>query len=170
MSTTLWISVPEIRKKLESPLFGNRYIGVFSGNSVFNENLGYMMNSISLPTFTYNAKEQYIGGVNTTIVNLFQQGQLDITVYNTGVEYKSFYDWGELHYNQTTKCYGYMEDIYAELSIYEFDRKADVVLQHQFHKCSLYTFGGIQLTYEEASQVETFQVSLQFRSYSLKKA
>ena len=37
MSTTLWISVPEIRKKLESPLFGNRYIGIFSGNSVFNE-------------------------------------------------------------------------------------------------------------------------------------
>lgn len=166
----MWLDIDNIKDLIKSPLFGNRYVAVFSGNDVFsNKNFGYMVNNITLPTYVYNAKQQYIGGINTIVVNMFEQGQLDMTVYNTGDEYNTIYKWGEKHYNQKTRCYGYMNDIYAELRIYEYDRASNIVLTHIFEKCNLYTYGGLQLTYEESTQIETFQVSLQYRSYRLEK-
>ena len=170
MSLSLWKDMDEARVMLSSPLFANKYIGVWS-KSVFDgkENFGYMMSNISFPQFTYNAKEQYIGGVNISIVNLFEQGQLEITVYNTGDEFNTIYQWGEKHYNQKTRCYGYMDDIYAELVIYEFDRAANKIMEHKFHRCSLYTYGNVTLSYEEAQQVETFQMGIKYNSYELIK-
>ena len=161
---SLWKTIPEIRKLLESPLFANRYVGLFTPESIFG-NIGYMMNSINFPTFSYNTRQQYIGGVMTNVTNLYEQGTVDLTIYNTGEEFHNIYTWGEMHYNQKKRTYGYMNDIYAELKIYEYDRAANKVLEHRFHKCSLYTYGGIQLSYEEAQQVETFQTVLHFRSY-----
>lgn len=172
MSLSLWKDMDEARVMLSSPLFANKYVGVWTG-SVFGDGkstkFGYMMSNISFPQFTYNAKEQYIGGVNVSIVNLFEQGQLEITVYNTGEEFNKIYQWGEKHYNQRTRCYGYMNDVYAELDIFEFDRAANKVLEHKFHKCSLYTYGNVTLSYEDAQQVETFQMGIKYNAYELIK-
>ena len=161
---SLWKTIPEIKELLKSPLFANKYVGTFTPEPIFG-NVGYMMNSLTLPTFTYNTRQQYIGGIKTPITTMYEQGTIDLTIYNTGSEYHNIYRWGEMHYNQHTRSYGYMEDLYAELTIYEYDRSANNIIAHLFHKCSLYTYGAIQLTYEEANQVETFQVALHFRNY-----
>lgn len=164
------VDIDSARTLLQSALFSNRYLGIFTGSVFGNNNkFGYMMSNISFPQFTYNAKEQYVGGVNVSVVNLFEQGQLEITVYNTGKELDTIYKWGEKHYNQKTRCYGYMDDIYAELLIYEYDRKNNIILKHYFHKCSLYTYGNITLSYEEAQQVETFQMGIKYNAYELIK-
>lgn len=161
---SLWKTIPEIRAMFESPLFSNKYIGVFTPELIFGNN-GYMLQSINFPTFSYDGREQYIGGVNTVVTTLFRQGSIDCVFYNTGEEYHNIYTWGEMHYNQKKRYYGYMEDIYAEFTVYEFDRAGNKVLEHKFHKCSLYTYGAIQLSYEEAQSVETFQAAIQFRNY-----
>jgi hypothetical protein len=62
-----------------------------------------------------------------------------------------------------------MNDVYAELDIFEYDRAANKVLEHKFHKCSLYTYGNVTLSYEEAQQVETFQMGIKYNAYELKK-
>lgn len=171
----LWKNMDEARVLLSSPLFANKYIGIITGSGdksskVFTDsNFGYMMSNISFPQFTYNAKEHNIGGVNVSVINLFEQGQLEITVYNTGKEFNTIYQWGEIHYNQKTRCYGYLEDIFAELKIYEYDRAANKILEHRFHKCTLYTYGNVTLSYEEAQQVETFQMGVKYVSYELIK-
>lgn len=173
--TKILVDIDNARTFLQSPLFANRYLGIFTGTGdkarkVFEDSkFGYMMSNISFPQFTYNAKEQYVGGVNVSIVNLFEQGQLEITVYNTGKELDTIYKWGEIHYNQKTRCYGYMSDIYAELLIYEYDRKNNIILKHFFHQCSLYTYGNITLSYEEAQQFETFQMGIKYNAYELIK-
>lgn len=178
--TDFWIDIPRAREILKNPLYANRYIGLFTSSSptnrtlinIFNSgttNIGYLMNTFNAPSFAYNSKEQYIGGVMVPVTNMFEQGQVDMTLYNTGAEYETIYKWGELHYNQRTRCYGYMDDIYAELTVYEFDRGANVVLEHKFSKCSIYQYGGLQLSFEEATQIETFQLSLKFKQYTLKK-
>lgn len=165
------VTIPEIRKLLKAPLFGNRYYGQFTftnngaGKPNIFGNIGYMMNTMNLPTISYSSRQQYIGGINTPVTTLMEQGQLDITVYNTGKEYYSIHKWGEMHYNQATRSYGYMDDVYAELNLYEIDRSTNVILEHRFHKCSLYTYGALQMSYEEAQQVETFQLALYYRNY-----
>ena len=173
MATLPIPDIDTIRTLLYNPLFGNRYIGVFTqsidnGSGVFSDKLGYMINSINLPTNAYNTKEFYAGGINISVPNLFEGGTLDLTIYNTGKEYQSIYNWGEQHYNQKEKYYGYVDDYCAEFIVYEYDRANGVVLEHIFHKCVLWTYGAIQLSYEDAQQVETFQVALKFRTYECK--
>lgn len=167
-----YLNIDVAKQLLASPLFANRYIVTISGSgsavtSVFNEKIGLMANTVSLPTFSYNAKQQYIGGININVPNMFEQGNIDITFYNTGKEYAAFKKWAEYHYNQSTRAYGYVNDILANVQIIEFDRKGDKILVHTFNGCTLYTYGGIQLAYEEASQVEVFNVSLYYRAYEV---
>ena len=164
-------SIPEIRQLLKAPLFGNRYFGQFTftnnnGNkpNIFGD-VGYMMNTMNLPTVSYQALPQYIGGIFTQVTTKMDQGQLDITIYNTGKEFHSIYQWGEMHYNQKNRSYGYMEDIYAELRLYELNIANQKVVEHRFHRCSIVTYGALQLSYEEAQQVETFQLALYYRNY-----
>ena len=168
---TMWPTITEMRTMLSSPLFSNKYLGLFTktySTQQFPINFGYMINSITLPTFSYNAKQQYIGGVEIPVVNLFQQGQLDMTLYNTGKEYESVYKWGEEHYNQWTKTYGYLNDIYATFRIFEYDRTGKKVIAHTFDRCTLYTYGGLQLNYEDSNQIETFQLAIQYQEHNVK--
>lgn len=168
---SMWPTISEMRTMLSSPLFSNKYLGLFTktySTNPFPTNFGYMINSLTLPTFSYNAVQQYIGGVEIPVVNLFQQGQLDMTLYNTGKEYESVYKWGEEHYNQYSKAYGYLNDIYATFKIFEYDRTGNKVITHTFDRCTLYTYGGLQLSYEDSSQVETFQLSIQYQEHSVK--
>ena len=159
---------------LKTPLFSNRYVVTFSGagsktTGLFDSTIGLMANSVSMPSFTYNVKQQYVGGININIPNSFEQGQLDITLYNTGKEYYSIQKWGELHYDQNKKTYSYVNDILVNIQIMQYDRSINEVLKHIFSGCTLYTFGGVQLSYEESSAIETFNLTVQFRGYTLTK-
>lgn len=167
-----YFSVEKAKLALSSPLFKNRYI-VFFGTQgsktvgLFDMDMGLMTNTLSMPTFSINAKQQYIGGINVVIPNMWEQGQLDMTLYNTGWELRQFEQWQGLHYNQATRSYGYVNDICISVKVMEFDRASNVVLTHNFTGCTLYQLGGQQLAYDDATEVQTFNVSLQFRGYKL---
>ena len=169
-----YFNIDNAKVALQNPLFSNRYIVFFSGagdssRGIFDENSGILVNSVSIPTYTYNAKLQYVGGVNVVVPNLYEQGQLDITIYNTNNTYKTFQKWSNMHYNQRTRKYGYVNDYIANIKIIEFDKAANSILTHIYEGCTLYTYGGIQLTYEESSAIETFKESIQFRGYDLEE-
>ena len=170
--TKKYLNIDQAKVALKSPLFGNRYIVFFSGagntsRSIFSEDYGRVASSVSMPTYTYNATLQYVGGVNIVVPNIHEQGQLDMTVYNTGDTYKTIQKWANLHYNPKKKTYGYVNDYLVNIKILELNRTAGVILTHIFTGCTIYTYGGIQLTYEESTAIEVFNLSLQYRGYDL---
>ena len=167
-----YFNIDQARVLLKNPVFSNKYIVFFSGAGeksrlLFNENFGKLVNTVSMPTQTFNGKLQYMGGISIVIPNAYEQGQLDMTMYNIGDNYKIIKQWSELHYNQARRFYGYVNDYVANIKILEFDHQTHKILEHQFEGCTLYTWGGINLSYEEASQFEQIQVSIQYRAHSV---
>lgn len=167
-----FMDIEQAKVALKNPLFGNRYIVFFSGagsasRNLFSDEYGRFASTISMPTYTYNATLQYVGGVNIVIPNIHEQGQIDMTIYNTGDTYRTIQKWANLHYNPKKKTYGYVNDYLVNMKILELDRASGVILTHIFSGCTIYTYGGIQLTYEEATTVEVFNLSLQYRGYDL---
>lgn len=169
-----FMSIDQAKTALKNPLFANRYIVFFAGagnssRNIFGDEFGRYVNSVSLPTQTYNSTQQYIGGVNISIPNIYEQGQIDMTMYNLGDNYRLIQKWSNLHYNARTRTYGYVNDYIVNVKILELDRAAGIILTHIFNGCTIYTYGGIQLTYEEATAVEVFNLSLMYRGYDLEE-
>ena len=167
-----WFAIETGKDMLKNPLFGNRYIVSFVGEGskvkdTFPSGLGFLVNTMSLPTVNYNPKLQYIGGINVVIPTILEQGQLDFTMYNTGREYSTIKNWCDTIYNPKTRAYSYINDVLASIKVMEFYKSANMIVTHTFSGCSLYQFGGLQLTYEESTAIETFQVSVHYRSYSV---
>ena len=167
-----WFNIDTAKEILKNPLFGNRYIVSFAGegskvSSLFTPRLGFLVNTISMPTVNYNPKLHYVGGVNVVVPTLLEQGQLDFTMYNTGREYDTIKKWCDAIYNPRTRAYSYINDVLASVKIMEFDKSANMIVTHTFNGCSLYQFGGLQLNYEESTAIETFQVSVHYRSYTV---
>jgi hypothetical protein len=159
---------------LKSPLYSNKYVVTFAGHGskiagLFNSSIGLMANSVTMPTPTYEVKQQYIGGINISIPNRYELGQLDMTLYNTGKEYHMIQKWGEAMYNQKTGSFAYVNDVLANIQIMQYDKAANRVISHIFSGCTLYSYGGIQLTYEESTSIETFNVTIQYRGYTVTK-
>ena len=50
----MWLDIDNIKDLIKSPLFGNRYVAVFSGNDVFsNKNFGYIVNNIKCTRYNF---------------------------------------------------------------------------------------------------------------------
>lgn len=167
-----YFDIEHAKQVLKSPLFGNRYIVSFAGvgsltQGLFDKNIGFLVNTISMPTVNFNMKVHYVGGINVSIPTVIEQGQLDFTMYNTGNEYNTIKKWCDCVYNPKTRSYGYINDTLISVNIMEFDKAANKILTHKFDGCSLFQFGGTQLTYEESTTVETFQLSLHYRGYTV---
>ena len=63
-----YFSIEHAKQILRNPLFGNRYIVSFAGvgsltQGLFDKTIGFLVNTISLPTITYNMKLHYVGGI-----------------------------------------------------------------------------------------------------------
>lgn len=163
-------SIEEFKQNVNEANYANRYVAVLnlknSANNEFGNDLKYLIKSISLPTMSYNAKQLYIGGVNTAIPNLFEQGQLDMTIYNVNFAWRSFYKWGMRHYDQNTRCYGYLQDYQGILKVYEYFVNGNLFGVHYFDNVTLYNLGNIQLAYDDVSELETFTATLQYRRYN----
>lgn len=153
-------------------LLGNKYLVSFNPvgskvQNVFQKNIGLLANSVNLPTHTYSTKQTYVGGSNIEVVNMYEQGQFDMTLYNSGAEYKTISLWGDAQYNQATRAYSFPNDTIVNIAVAEYSRTGNKVLTHNFEGCNLLNYGGIQLSYEEATQIETFSLTVAFRASSI---
>lgn len=160
------MSVSRIKALLESsrePLFGNRYIlalhpkGGLAVSALGNtDKLGLMASRISVPGYTIEQAEFAIGTKNVGVPIQEYVDDISITFYNTGDEYKKLYTLKNAIYDPTKFTVAYYADIIVNIGIGVYDRGNHLIGTYSLQNCILKNLGTIDLSYDEATQVQTF--------------
>lgn len=158
-------SIDSFKQRMNYILLNNRYTAEFSGSDFWNQYASitrYMISSINLPQMVIDSEQVYVGGTNVAMPNGFQQGNLDMVLYNTGPELQVFQRWMALIYDQSKRTYGYFDDIRCDLTVNQFTVHGELVQTFKFTDCTLYNFGGISFSYEPSQAPQTFSVALNY--------
>ena len=163
-------SIQSFKQRMNYILFNNKYTAEFSGSDFWNEHSNitrYMISAIGLPQIMIDGEPVYMGGAQAMMPNGFTQGNLELTLYNTGPELQVMQRWMALAYNQAERTYGYFDDIKCDLTINQFTTNGELVQTFKFIDCTPFNFGGMSFTYEPATAPQTFNISLNYYAYSI---
>lgn len=163
-------TIEAFKSRMNYILLNNRYTAEFSGSDFWNEHSNitrYMISSITLPQIVMDVEQVYVGGTIVPMPNGFQQGNIDMTLYNTGPELQVMQQWMAKTYNQITRTYGYFDDIRCDLTINQFTVNGDLIQTFKFTDCTIYNLGGVSFSYEPATAPQTFNVSLNYYGFSI---
>ena len=163
-------TIDSFKKRMNYILLNNRYTAEFSGSDFWNEYANvtrYMISSINLPQLVIDPEQVYVGGTNVAMPNGFQQGNLDMIMYNTGPELQVIQRWIALAYDQSARTYGYFDDVKCDLTINQFTVNGDLVQTFKFTDCTPYNMGGISFSYEPSQAPQTFSIALNYYGFSI---
>ena len=163
-------TIDSFKKRMNYILLNNRYTAEFSGSDFWKEHSNitrYMISSITLPQLVVDPEQVYVGGTIVPMPNGFQQGNIDLVLYNTGPELQVMQRWLARTYNQSTRTYGYFDDIRCDLTINQFTVNGDLIQTFKFTDCTLYNIGGISFSYEPSTAPQTFNISLNYFGFSV---
>lgn len=138
-------------------LFGNRYR--VSMNKINGNNFTLFCSKVDLPSIDYSLVDFDIGGKIVHTPNKFALGELQLTFYNTGRELKRFHEYCDSSlYIKNTHSIGYYDDIAMDITIFEYNIKNEIAITREFSKCILKSISPLTLSYNEATEVQSFTV------------
>ena len=168
--TELFPTISAFKSRMRHVLLNSRYVAEFGGSpfwSKYAQYVRYMVSAITLPQLAIDSEQTYVGGTIAMVPNGFQQGNLDLTIYNTGPELKIMHLWLSETYNQATRSYGYFDDIKCDLKVMQFATNGALAQTMTFTDCTIYNLGGINFSYAPATEAQTFTVALNYFGYML---
>lgn len=168
--TELFPTISAFKSRMRHVLLNSRYVAEFGGSpfwSKYAQYVRYMVSAITLPQLAIDSEQTYVGGTIAMVPNGFQQGNLDLTIYNTGPELKIMHLWLSETYNQSSRSYGYFDDIKCDLKVMQFATNGVLAQTMTFTDCTIYNLGGINFSYAPATEVQTFTVALNYFGYML---
>lgn len=163
-------TVAAFKNRMRHVLLNNRYVAEFGGSvfwTKYARYVRYMISAITLPQLAIDSEPTYVGGTTVMVPNGFQQGNLDITLYNTGPELKIMHMWLAETYNQSNRAYGYFDDVKCDLKVMQFATNGDLVQTMTFTDCTIYNLGGLNFNYAPTTEIQTFTVALNYFGYML---
>ena len=163
-------TIEAFKSRLNYILLNNRYTAEFGGNNFWNEHgkyVRFMVSAVTLPSWMIDSEPTYIGGSKLFVPNGFTQGNLDLTLFNTGPELQVFQNWLKQTYNQETRSYGYFDDLKCDLKILQYTTNGELAQEFYFTECTIYQMNGISFSYDPANSPQTFNISLNYFGYSL---
>ncbi len=164
-------SLSSILPKFETGfLFNNKYSVSFSGIgsavlSLFDSDIGFACNNITLPSHTYNVATTNINGVPANKVVSYEKGNIAFTLYNTGREYDIIRQWADAQHNIVTGDFSFPDDTMINITVTEYDQTGTARITHSFQGCNLLSYGTTEHSYNEVSEINTVQVETDFRFY-----
>ncbi len=168
--TELFPTISAFKSRMRHVLLNSRYVAEFGGSpfwTKYAQYVRYMISAVTLPQLAIDSEQTYVGGTIAMVPNGFQPGNLDLTIYNTGPELKIMHLWLAETYNQSSRSYGYFDDIKCDLKIMQFATNGDLVQTMTFTDCTIYNLGGMNFSYAPATEIQTFTVALNYFGYML---
>lgn len=148
-------------------LLGNRYQVTMS--KLNGTNMSLFCSKVDLPSIDYVQVDLDIGGKLVHIPIKLSVGELQLTFYNTGAELKTIHNYCDTNiYIKNTHSIGYYDDIAMDIQVIEFNNKNDIVITRQFSKCILKSISPISLSYNEATEVQSFTIGFTCESITVK--
>lgn len=163
-------SIEAFKRRMQHILLNNKYIAMFGGSTFWDKygaNVQFMISAITIPQWMIDPEQFYIGGAMVSVPNGFQQGNLDVTLYNTGPELQIMQNWLKMTYDQEKRCYGYFDDLKCDLRVMQFTTSGELCQTFWFTDCTIYQIGGIAFSYDPASGPQTFSVALNYFGFQL---
>lgn len=151
------LDIPGFKREVKSFLYGNRYFVKMA--KLDSTKLEMLACKVDLPQVDFNPVDADIGGQVIGIPYKYMPGELIITFYNTGDEYRRVKEYAFQTYNQESRCYKYFDDIKMDITITELDAKGDEVITHKYEDCIIRNISTVSLSYAESNQPEQFSVS-----------
>lgn len=158
--------VKAILETSREPLFNNRYMvsispkGSLAVSAMGNlEKLGMMASKVTIPGFNIELADFAVGTKNVGVPIQESLEDLSVTFYNTGDEYKSIYGLKNAIYNPLKFTVAYYSDIIVNMAISVYDRANTTVGTYNLQNCVLKSLGSIELSYEEATEVQKFDTT-----------
>lgn len=152
-------------------LLKNKYIAEFTSGFWHQENgklIKYMVSAVNMPQLVVESDPIYVGGAAVNMPSGFTQGNLEITVYNTGMELAAMFKWLQMTYNQQTRTYGYFDDVKTDMRLTQYTTDGRPVHEYTFTDCTIYQLGGIDFSYDPATAPMTFTVAMNYFGYILR--
>ena len=138
-------------------LFGNRYRVVI--NKISGNTFDVFCSRVELPSLDYTPVDFDIGGKIVHTPNKLALGDLQLTFYNTGDEIKKFYEFCDSNiYIRNSHSIGYYDDTAMEITVYEYNFTNEAKVTRKFEKCILKSISPLTLSYNEATEVQSFTV------------
>lgn len=163
-------TIEQFKQRVTNPLLPNRFTAIFSGNYFdLNSNKEHLLckvNSASLPNYQTDSEEIYVGGTSVSVPSGLTKGNLELTIINQGIEYDILYQWMRTIYNENTRCYGYYDDVKADLYITQYHTNGIWALQYHFYGCTPYNLQIDQISYSAANDFHSFSIALNYFSYT----
>lgn len=162
-------SIEAFKSRMRHVLTSNKYVAEFGGSSFWNTHAPYvrfMVSEISLPQWVIDPEQVYMGGASMAVPNGFQQNNLDLTLYNTGPELQVMQNWIKLIYDQSSRTYGYFDDVKCDLKVIQFTTDGREAQTFLFTDCTIFQLGGVKYSYDQAA-VQTFNVSLNYFGFTM---
>lgn len=163
-------TIEAFKKRLNHLLLNNRYTVEFGGNSFWNQHgryVRFMVSAITIPSWMIDNEVVYMGGTKANFPSGFQQGNLDMTLFNTGPELQVFQNWMKLTYDQESRAIGYFDDLKCDVKVLQYTTNGELAQEFIFTDCTIYQLNGISFSYDPANSPQTFNVSLNYFGYSL---
>lgn len=149
-------------------LYGNKY-KVMIGNNT-DMNIILFACKIDIPSIDYAQTDIDIGGNIISTPMKYSKGDIIITFYNTGDELTKFRDYCDKNiFTHNNHSFGYYDDIVMDISVYEYNIKGEPRILHQFQKCMLKSISGLNYSYAESTEVQTFSISFSCKSSFVSK-
>lgn len=163
-------TIEAFKKRLNYVLLNNRYTAEFGGNPFWNEHgkyVRFMVSALTIPSWLIDNEDIYVGGTKMHVPSGFQQGNIDLTVINTGPELQVFQNWMKMTYDQETRGVGYYDDVKCDLKVLQFTTDGELAQEFYFTDCTIFQLQGISFSYDPATAPQTFNVSLNYFGFCL---
>lgn len=161
------MSMDKIKSFIETykePLFNNRYmvsinpVGSTSRSALRElERLNVMAYSISIPRIDISQIEYSLGSKTIGVPSQENVDDVTITFYNTGIEYSSIMNLKKAIFNNNIVAY--YNDILVNISVSIYNRAGEKIGTWVMQNCVLKDVGTIQLSYDEATEVQKFETT-----------
>ena len=144
-------------KKSGGFLFSNRYrIDI---TQLRGESYSAFANRVELPGIDFVQTDFDACGKILHTPSKFSIGDLQVTFFNSGKEYHGVLLLFSKIFNARTRAFGYFKDIVSNITVTQFSRTNEPVLQMTYLLCSLKSISGLALNYAEATEPQTFTVT-----------
>lgn len=165
-------SIESFKRRMQHILLNNKYVAEFGGGRFwtrtnYSDYMKYMVSNITIPNWMIDIEQIYMGGTQMMMPNGFQQGNLELTIYNTGIELQIMQNWLKETYDQDSRSYGYFDDVKGDLQVRQYTTDGQLAQTFWFTDCTIYQIGGISFSYDPASGPQTFTISLNYFGFTL---
>lgn len=148
-------------------LLGNRYQVTMSKLNGINMSL--FCSKVDLPSIDYAQVDLDIGGKLVHVPNKLSLGDLQLTFYNTGAELKAIHNYCDASiFIKNTHAIGYYDDIAMDIQVLEYNHKNNLIISRQYANCILKSISPITLSYNEATEVQSFTIGFTCESITVK--